>query len=76
MKGVRFIRQVFPWQAQATALLPAGQADLMIREGFAVPHYFPDRPYAVDASVPREAVIAPASSPVRPTQSYKTKRRG
>lgn len=72
MKGVRFIKEVFPWQAQATALLPAGQADLMIREGFAVPHCFPDRPYAVDASVLREA----ANSSVRPTLSHKTKRRG
>jgi len=76
MKGVRFIRQVFPWQAQATALLPPGQADLMIREGFAVPHCFPERPYAVDASVAGAAASGPASSPVRPTPSYKTKRRG
>lgn len=74
MKGVRFIKEVFPWQAHATALLPAAQADRMIREGYAVAHCFPDRPHAVDAS----AVVAPSpASPgprPRPAHACKTKR--
>ncbi len=74
MKGVRFIKEVFPWQAQATALLPAGQADLMIREGYAVPHYFPDRPYAVEVTVVGEIAPATASPRVRGKPSYKIKR--
>jgi hypothetical protein len=74
IKCVRFIKEMFPWQAHATALLPAGQADRMIREGFAVAHCFPDRPHAVDASAVRDPAPAPVGPRQRPVQTCKTRR--
>lgn len=71
MKGVRFVKAMQPWAPGATALLPNFAADLMIRDGFAVPHRFPDQPFAVDASA------APKAEPEqnsRPAPTYKTKR--
>lgn len=73
MKGVRFTKAMHPWAPGDTALLPSPAADLMIRDGVATPHRFPEHPFAVDAlATPKDETSAPA----RPLPVYKTKRAG
>jgi hypothetical protein len=72
MIGVRFTRDMRPWQAGATAILPDTLARKIIDEGAGEEYRFPAAPHAALAS-PQDQVVVAVDKGGRRGGGYRTK---